>query len=147
MILVLVGQSLVTGTATPFRLRSERVGYARDLDASGANDSGEHVEADLDVTRPPSDEPVRGGAPDAVLLDGVDGLDRRPEAIRAACLDLAEHYDSAPLQDDIDLPAAAPIVTVQHPVAAPSVVSGGKVFAGSAQPGARVHAPEVREGV
>ena len=126
---------------------SEGVGDAPHLYPPGANDNGEHIEADLHAARAPGDHPLRRRAPDTVLLDGMDGLRRRPEPDGAARLDLTEHEHLPAPEDDVDLPATAPVVPVEHGVATSPVVGGGEILSGTSQPGARIHALEVSDGV
>jgi hypothetical protein len=78
---------------------------------------------------------------------GLDCLDRGPVAIAASGLDLAEDHDPASPQDEVELAAGAPVVTVEDVVPAPPVIGGREILSGASEPGARVHGADARRWV
>jgi hypothetical protein len=126
---------------------SERVREPADLDPAVPDHRGEDIEADIDPARAPGHQPVCSRPPDPLLLQRMDCLDRGPVAIAASGLDLAEDHDPASPQDEVELAAGAPVVTVEDVVPAPPVRGGREILSGASEPGARVHGADARRWV
>jgi len=102
------------------------------------DDSGDHVEANLDRSRAPFGQPRSGGSADPDLLLVPDGFCRQTPAVGRARLHLAEHDETGTASDEIHLDTSRPEIALDgEPV--PAIQLGCRLLTCSAEPGAFMH--------